>query len=99
MIMVSASQTTRRLVDRTAAQSGIKIHIIAQSDSIQATRDLLISGVGYSVVPCSALIADVQRGLIFGDPHSKVLHSLFRCPAKRPANHLGIERIQDLAHG
>jgi DNA-binding transcriptional LysR family regulator len=89
MIMVSASQTTRGLVDRAAAQSGIKIHIIAESYSIQATRDLLISGVGYSVVPCSALIVDVQRGLIFGGSHSKVLRSSFRCPGETTGESLG----------
>lgn len=51
MIMASAPQTTRRFVDRAAAQADIKIHIIAESVSIQATRELLISGVGYTVAP------------------------------------------------
>jgi LysR family nitrogen assimilation transcriptional regulator len=68
MIMASAPQTTRRFVDRAAARRGLKLNVIAESDSIQATRELLIAGVGYTLAPYSALIGDVESGLMSGTP-------------------------------
>ena len=68
MIMASAPQTTRRFVDRATARKGLRLNIIAESDSIQATRDLLIAGVGHTLAPYSALIAEVKNGLITGTP-------------------------------
>jgi len=68
MIMACAPQTTRRFVDRALAQAGLRLNVIAESDSIQATREFLINGVGHTVAPCSALNADVENGLLYGTP-------------------------------
>ncbi len=68
MITARAPQTTRRLVDRALAQIGLKLNVVAESDSIPATRELLIANVGHTVAPYSALIADVEAGLISGRP-------------------------------
>ena len=68
MIMASAPQTTRRFVDRAITRHGLKLNVIAESDSIQATRELLVAGVGHTLAPYSALIEDVESGLISGTP-------------------------------
>jgi DNA-binding transcriptional LysR family regulator len=68
MIMASAPQTTRRFVDRITTRQSLKLNIIVESDSIQATRELLIASVGYTLAPHSALISDVESGLISGTP-------------------------------
>jgi LysR family nitrogen assimilation transcriptional regulator len=68
IIMTRAPQTTRRFVDRAIAQAGFQLNMIAESDSIQATREFLISGVGHTVAPCSALSADIDSGLLSGLP-------------------------------
>ena len=68
LIMASAPQTTRRFVDRAVARHSLKLNVIVVSDSIQATRELLVAGIGYTLAPYSALIGDVKAGLISGTP-------------------------------
>ena len=40
-------------------------------DSIQATREFIMAGVGFTIAPYSALIAEVERGLMSGQPMPK----------------------------
>jgi LysR family transcriptional regulator, nitrogen assimilation regulatory protein len=68
MIMACAPQTTRRLIERLLAQAGLRLNVVAESDSIRATREFLIAGIGHTVAPYSALVQDVESGLISGRP-------------------------------
>jgi LysR family nitrogen assimilation transcriptional regulator len=68
MILARSPQTTRRIVDHALAAAKLKLNVVAESDSIQATREFIVSGIGHTIAPYSALIGDVQRGLMFGCP-------------------------------
>ena len=81
MIVACAPQTTRRLLDRELTQKGLKLNVIAESDSIQVTRELILAGIGHTIAPYSALIADVQSGLLSGAPIAN--HSIRRSLVRR----------------
>jgi LysR family transcriptional regulator, nitrogen assimilation regulatory protein len=68
MIVACAPQTTRRLLDRALGQKGLKLNVIAESGSIPMTRELILAGIGHTIAPCSALISDVENGLLSGVP-------------------------------
>jgi len=68
LIMARAPQTTRRLIERAAAEAGLNLKVIAESDSVPATRELIRGGIGHTIAPYSALIEDVKRGAISGQP-------------------------------
>jgi LysR family nitrogen assimilation transcriptional regulator len=66
MILARSPQTTRRIIDRALTASKTRLNVVAESDSIQATRELIMSGVGHTIAPYSALIGDVKAGVMFG---------------------------------
>ena len=68
LIMARAPQTTRRMIEHAAAQAGLSLKVIAESDSVPATRELIRAGVGHTIAPYSALIDDVKRGVLSGQP-------------------------------
>lgn len=68
MILARAPQTSRGAIDRALAVARLKLNVVVESDSIQATRELVQEGVGHTIAPYSALAADVQRGLMWGVP-------------------------------
>ena len=49
----------------------MKLNVVAESDSIQATREFIMAGVGFTMAPYSALIAEVERGLMSGQAMPK----------------------------
>jgi len=66
MILARSPQTTRRVIDHALARAKLKLNVVAESDSIQATREFILGGVGHTIAPYSALIGDVERGLMSG---------------------------------
>jgi DNA-binding transcriptional LysR family regulator len=68
MILARSPQTTRRVIDRALAAAKLKLNVVAESDSIQATREFIMGGVGHTIAPYSALNDDVERGLMSGRP-------------------------------
>jgi LysR family nitrogen assimilation transcriptional regulator len=81
LILARSQQTTRRLLDRALSAAKLELHIVAESDSIQATREFIMADVGYTIAPYSALIAEVQRGVMSGQPLQK--HSIRRSLVRR----------------
>ncbi len=71
MILARSPQTTRRIVDRELGAAKLKLNVVAESDSIQATREFIMAGVGFTIAPYSALIAEVERGLMSGQAMPK----------------------------
>jgi LysR family nitrogen assimilation transcriptional regulator len=71
LILARSSQTTRRMLERALATTKLKLNVVAESDSIQATREFIVAGVAYTIAPYSALIADVEQGLMSGQPMPK----------------------------
>ena len=80
MILARSPQTTRRIVDRELGAAKLKLNVVAESDSIQATREFIMAGVGFTIAPYSALIAEVERGLMSGQamPKYSIRHTLVR---------------------
>jgi LysR family nitrogen assimilation transcriptional regulator len=66
MILARSPQTTRRVIDQALARARLKLNVVAESDSIQATREFILGGVGHTIAPYSALIGDVERCLMSG---------------------------------
>jgi len=71
LILARSPQTTRRMLDGVLAAGKLELNVVAESDSIQATREFIIAGVGYTIAPYSALIAEVERGIMSGQPIQK----------------------------
>lgn len=68
IILARSPQTTRKIIDQAFATSKLKLNVVAESDFIQVTREFIMSGIGHTIAPYSALIGDVERGLMFGCP-------------------------------
>jgi LysR family nitrogen assimilation transcriptional regulator len=71
LILARSPQTTRRMLNHVLAAGKLELNVVAESDSIQATREFIIAGVGYTIAPHSALIAEVERGIMSGQPIQK----------------------------
>ncbi len=46
----------------------MRLRVVAESDSIQTTRDLVPGGAGHTIAPYPALIDQVERSLMSGGP-------------------------------
>jgi len=61
LVLFSPSGNTRSLVDGWLAQAGVDAHPVMELDSVEAIKELVGAGLGYSVLPSMALPPD-RRG-------------------------------------
>ena len=79
----------RALVEEAANDRGLKIDILLEIDSVTATKELVIKGIGHGILPFGAVKRDVGDGRItarrFTDPTlSRKMYLVYS--AKRPAS-------------
>lgn len=55
LILTSAPNSVRRLVDETAAKRGVKINVVAEVNDVPLLIDLVNSGIGHTMLPLSAI--------------------------------------------
>lgn len=54
----------RGVINEAAARSGIKLNVRFEADSSKLTRDLIVKGLGYAILPLSNFRVDHERGLL-----------------------------------
>jgi LysR family nitrogen assimilation transcriptional regulator len=89
LILPSMASGLRSLVEEAANGRGVKINILLEIDSVTATKELVIQGIGYGILPFGAVKREVGDGRIvarrFTDPTlSREMYLVYS--AKRPAS-------------
>lgn len=89
LILPSSSSGLRSLVEEVANEHGIKITPLLEIDSVTATKELVIKGVGHGILPLGAVKREVDDGRIvarrFVNPTlSRDMYLVYS--AKRPAS-------------
>ena len=60
MVMPNAPNAIRSLVDGVLAPRGISLDVIAEVGAVQTVLALVTAGVGYTILPESALLTRVE---------------------------------------
>jgi len=91
LVMGSAPNALRRLLDEHAAPRGIALRIVAEVDAVQTVLDLVARGVADSVLPRSATrLANDYGSLHAAEIYAPVLRNrlVLAQPTARPASRL-----------
>ncbi len=70
LILPSVSHGIRTLVDHLAAFSRLDLSIIAETNSLDIQKALVISGHGWTILPLLAFIDELKQGKLCGAPLS-----------------------------
>jgi LysR family nitrogen assimilation transcriptional regulator len=102
LVMPSAPNALRRLLDEHAAPRGLTLHLVAEVDSVQTVLMLVARGVADSVVPASAARQASKEGQL----HVATIHApairnkmVLAVPTARPTTRLskfGTELLREL---
>ena len=89
LILPSMASGMRALVEEAANNRGLKINILLEIDSVTATKELVIKGLGHGILPFGAVKREVGDGRItarrFTDPTlSRQMYLVYS--AKRPTS-------------
>ncbi|MCP5368200.1 MAG: LysR family transcriptional regulator [Hyphomicrobiales bacterium] len=68
LILPSPSHGLRALVDETAAARGIDLTVPVEADGLRILKDLVVRGLGYTVLPLAPIHAEVTGGLFAAAP-------------------------------
>jgi LysR family nitrogen assimilation transcriptional regulator len=68
LLVGRGQNTTRQLVERRAALSGLSLQILLETDSVHIIEALLMEGIGYAAAPYSALMDLLKSGAVSGAP-------------------------------
>lgn len=68
MILPSQPHGLRSLMDNAAAETGLEFNIIAETNSMAVQKDLVLAGLGITVLPEVAVLDDLKRGLLAAAP-------------------------------
>lgn len=66
LILPGLPHSNRRLVDQAAVQSGVRLNVAFEVDSVALTKRLVAEGQGYSILAHAAVQQDIAAGLISG---------------------------------
>jgi LysR family nitrogen assimilation transcriptional regulator len=68
LILSTPHHALRKLVDAHAAQAGMAPQIDFEFDSLYATIDAVIQGMGWTILPAATVRTEVARGLLVAWP-------------------------------
>ncbi len=68
LVQPGQTNTTRRLLDATAASHGIKLDVIIEVESIDVMKKLVMRQVGSTVSPYSGIYREISTGGLVGAP-------------------------------
>ena len=91
MLLPSAGHSLRQIVDRAAGEAGIKLQVMLEVDSYSILKQLVLSGVGCTVLPLGPVALDVAAARLCAAPLTdpplrRVLE--LAAPADRPPSRL-----------
>ncbi len=98
LILSSPAHGLRTLIEAAAAKARIKLNIQTQADSYQLLKELVISGVGYTILPYCAISQDAKIGrLAFAHlrkpTFARQLYFAMRSDAQAPQAVLQVEDL------
>ena len=104
LILPSSAHGLRSIVNEVATKHGIKLNVSMEVDSLPAIKELVESGVGYSVLPYSPIEREIDAGRLsatrFTDP--PIVRTLvLATPATRTLSRAGRElarQVRLIAH-
>ncbi|WP_145925238.1 LysR family transcriptional regulator [Bordetella sp. H567] len=68
LILPGLPHANRRLIEQSAVQSGLRLRVIMEIDSLALTRDLVAGGLGYSILTYAAVQDDAAAGRVAAYP-------------------------------
>jgi LysR family nitrogen assimilation transcriptional regulator len=68
LILPSPPHGLRSLVDHACSIAGIKLTIVAETNSMNVQRSLVLGGHGFTILPSISVVEDVARGLLSAAP-------------------------------
>jgi LysR family nitrogen assimilation transcriptional regulator len=68
MILPSAPHGLRSLVEHACSNAGVKLKIVAETNSMNVQKSLVLGGHGFTILPSISVVDDVARGLLSAAP-------------------------------
>ncbi|MGD9942132.1 MAG: LysR family transcriptional regulator [Burkholderiaceae bacterium] len=68
VVLPSAPHGLRRLVDHACALAGVTLDVVAETNSMNVQKNLVIGGHGLSILPSIAVVGEVARGDLSAAP-------------------------------
>jgi LysR family nitrogen assimilation transcriptional regulator len=68
LLLARRTNPTRELIERRMADAGLRMNVVAETDSVQVIRELIMHGVGCATAPYLAFADHVRRGAMRGGP-------------------------------
>ena len=62
LILTSASSGLRTLVEEAASAKNIELNLVAEIDSVIATKEVVANNIGYAILPLGAVRREVEDG-------------------------------------
>ncbi len=97
LIMPSLPHNNRRLVERAAAQHGVRLRIVMEVDSVHLTKQLVKQRLGYTILTYAGAHAEVARGELCAYPIERpplmstlAIATLRSARSSRPARELAL---------
>jgi DNA-binding transcriptional LysR family regulator len=54
----------RLMLDRLAKRKGISFNIVLEADSLQIQKEIVLNGLGYTILPRHAALSEIEGGLL-----------------------------------
>src|SRR3546814_16102973 len=68
MILPGPRQGLRRLLEGEARTAGIDLRVSVEADALQMLKDLVLRGLGFTVLPFAVVRAELQAGSLCAAP-------------------------------
>lgn len=68
LVLPSRPHILRGLVEHACAVAGIPITVAAETNALSVQKDLVVQGLGLSVLPSVAIASEIERGLLCSAP-------------------------------
>ncbi|MDB5850020.1 MAG: bacterial regulatory helix-turn-helix, lysR family protein [Rhodoferax sp.] len=68
LVLPSQPHILRGLVEHACAVAGIHITVAAETNALSVQKDLVVQGLGLSVLPSVAISSEIERGLLCAAP-------------------------------
>ncbi len=68
MVLPNAPHGLRSIIEHALAVAGIEINIVAETNALDLQKSLVAKGYGYTILPSSAVSAELDAGTLSGAP-------------------------------
>lgn len=68
MVLPGPRHGLRTLMEAEAEAAGVRLSVAVEADALQTLKDLVIRGLGFTVLPLAAVHADIQSGALSAAP-------------------------------